>query len=171
MVCQLLGTDGEVDDTIVARKVDWNKGNDFNVIFSKLLNLSNEEVTTILTFVIAETLSSDSDSFEILGNLLNVDMAQSWSPNDTFLNLLKSKDVINAIVKEVGSKELADSSITNTAKKQKQTIQKLLKDSDCQWQPRYMAFPFQTYLNGEGVSAVKVWDNIKTNYFKNLVAP
>ncbi|NRA88989.1 MAG: ParB/RepB/Spo0J family partition protein, partial [Rhizobiales bacterium] len=141
IVRQLLEMEGEADETIVARKVDWNKDNDINVIFSKLLTLSNEEVTTILTFVIAETLSSDSDTFEILGNLLNVDMAQSWSPDDTFFNLLKSKDTINAIVQEVGSKQLADSSITNTAKEQKQTIQKLLKDSDCQWQPRYMAFP------------------------------
>ncbi|NRA86189.1 MAG: ParB/RepB/Spo0J family partition protein [Rhizobiales bacterium] len=164
VVRQLLGMEGEADDTIVARKNEWQKDNDFNVIFSKLLTLSNEEVTTILAFVIAETLSSDSDTFEILGNLLNVDMAQSWSPDDTFFNLLKSKDAINAIVQEVGSKQLADSSITNTAKEQKQTIQKLLKDSDCQWQPRYMAFPFQTYFNGEGVSAAEVWNGVKDNY-------
>lgn len=91
---ELLGLKGNTDDTLVARKSDWNKSHDLHAIFAKLIALSDEEVTTIQTFVIAETLPSGSAIVEVLGDMLTIDMAQSWSPDQTFFDLLRDKHAI-----------------------------------------------------------------------------
>ena len=56
IVRDLLGAGENSDDTLVYRKGDWGKSHDLHAIFTKLIGLSHEDVTSILTFVVAETL-------------------------------------------------------------------------------------------------------------------
>jgi len=107
-VLELLGLEGNPKNTLVARKTDWLKSHDLHAIFAKLISLSDAEVMTIQTFVIAETLPSGSAMVEVLGDMLNVDMAQSWSPDQTFFDLLRDKPAINAMLKQVAGKVTAD---------------------------------------------------------------
>lgn len=63
---------------------------------------------------------------EILGEMLCVDMMESWSPDDTFFDLLRDKEAINAVIKHAGTKATADGNITATAKVQKGIIRDYL---------------------------------------------
>ncbi|NOR63888.1 MAG: ParB/RepB/Spo0J family partition protein [Rhodobacteraceae bacterium] len=167
-VQELLGIDGNAEDTLVCKKSDWHRSNDLHAIFAKLINLNDEEVITIQTFVIAETLPSGSAIVEVLGDMLNVDMAQSWKPDQTFFNLLRDKPAINAMLKQVAGKVTADAHISSTAKVQKQIIQDCLngtrKGKKQDWQPNYMAFPMADYTKRGGIGAMTGWNAVKTNY-------
>ena len=167
-VLELLGLDGNADNTLVAKKSDWNKSHDLHTIFAKLISLSDDKVMTIQTFVVAETLPSSSAMVEVLGDLLNVDMAQSWSPDQTFFDLLRDKPAINAMLKQVAGKVTADAHISSTAKVQKKIIQDCLngtrKGAKQDWEPNYMAFPMMDYTKRGGIEAMVGWNAVKKNY-------
>lgn len=156
------------DDTLVYRKDDWGKSHDIHEIFNRLLNLDDASVASILTFVVAETLSSGSAMVEVLGDLLSVDMADHWQPDQTFLDLLRDKEAINAMVKQVAGKATAEAHISSKAKVQKGIIQKCLS-GECQggktdWEPRYMGFPMRAYTKREGIEAVEQHKAVKKHY-------
>jgi len=167
-VLELLGLEGNAKNTLVARKTDWLKSHDLHAIFAKLISLSDAEVMTIQTFVIAETLPSGSAMVEVLGDMLNVDMAQSWSPDQTFFDLLRDKPAINAMLKQVAGKVTADAHISSTTKVQKKIIQDCLngtrKGAKQDWQPNYMAFPMADYTKRGGIEAMTGWNAVKKNY-------
>jgi len=167
-VLELLGLEGNAKNTLVARKTDWLKSHDLHAIFAKLISLSDEEVMTIQTFVVAETLPSGSAMVEVLGDMLNVDMAQSWSSDQTFFDLMRDKPAINAVLKQVAGKITADAHISSTAKVQKKIIQDCLngtrKGAKQDWQPNYMAFPMAGYTKRGGIEAITGWNAVKNNY-------
>lgn len=167
-VRRLLGMDDIADDTLVYRKNDWGKSHNVHEIFAKLIALGDEDVTTILTFVVAETLPCGSATVEALGSLLSVDMADHWQPDEVFFDLLRDKEAINAILKKVGGKRAADTHIASTAKVQKKIIRDCLNGvrtpKQANWQPRYMDFPCFTYTKRGGIDAVTRWKAIKKHY-------
>ncbi len=164
----LLGIGRASDDTLVYRKDDWGKSHDVHQIFAKLITLSDDEVTNILTFVVAETLPAGSAMVEALGKLLSVDMADHWQPDQVFLDLLRDKEAINACLKHIGGKHVADGNISATAKVQKKIIADYLdgtrQPQKQHWQPRYMAFPFSAYTKREGIAAIAQWKAVKKRY-------
>lgn len=105
---------------------------------------------------------------EVLGKLLAVDMASVWSPDETFLDLLRDKEAINAMLGEVAGKSVAEGNITATAKVQKKIIVNCLsgtrEPAKPDWQPRYASFPMQTYTNRGGIRAVEDWQAVKKHY-------
>ena len=167
-VRRYLGMEDIADDTLVYRKDDWDKSHDIHAIFAKLIGLSDEEVTSILTFVVAETLPCGSAMVEALGNLLSVDMADHWNPDQVFLDLLRDKEAINAMLKHIGGKRVADGNISATAKVQKKIIADYLdgtrEGGKQNWQPRYMDFPFGAYTKREGIEAATTWKRIKKHF-------
>lgn len=143
--------------TLVPRKQDWDSDHDLGSIFAKLINLDDETVQRVLTFVIAETLPSSSAVIEPLGVQMDTDMAKHWSPDETFFDLLRNKQAINAMVEEVAGKDTANANLTSTAKVQKNIIRQHLdgtrKPAKPDWQLRYMAFPARGYVQGGGLEA------------------
>ena len=162
---QLLGLDGDDNDTLVHRKDDWGKSHDLAAIFARLLALSDKDVSKVLTFAAAETLPCGNPLVEVLGKHLGVEMADHWQPDDTFFDLLRDKATINAILKEVAGKQTADSNVTSTAKVQKKIIRDCLsgerKPHKPDWQPRYMAFSMKAYTNKGGIAASDRWNAVK----------
>lgn len=160
-----LGFGENADEPVVPRKQDWDRRVDMYEVFAKLQSLTDEDVLTILTFVVAETLASGSAMVELLGSLLNVNMADHWSPEDTFFDLFKDKQAINAALKQVGSKTVADAHITSTAKLQKDVMRQYLdgarKPQKAEWMPNYMAFPMKGYTKRGGLDAVNRWSRVK----------
>ena len=79
-------------------------------------------------------------------------MKKFWQPENAFFDLVREKGAINAMLKHVGGKSVADANISSTAKVQKKIIgdyltgegRKKVKD----WQPYYMEFPFKSYTKG-----------------------
>ena len=169
-VRRYLGMEDIADDTLVYRKDDWGKSHDLYSIFAKLIGLSDEEVTSILTFVVAETLPCGSAMVEALGDLLSVDMADHWKPDQIFLDLLRDKEAINAMLKHIGGKRVADGNISATAKVQKKIIADYLdgtrEGGKTDWQPRYMRFPMGAYTKREGIGAITAWKRINKHFRK-----
>lgn len=123
-------------------------------IFSALLDHDDKTVMRILTFVMTETLQSGTSMVEMLGGKLSVDMQKCWQPDDTFFDLLRDKSAINAMLKHISGKAVADANISATAKVQKKIIRDCLSGEGrkkvVSWQPHYMAFPFKAYTKGGG---------------------
>lgn len=133
-----------------------SNGDDHKVatLFAALLKLSNDEVMTVLAFVMAETLEAGTCVVEMLGAHLKLDMRDYWEPDDAFFDLLRDKAAINAMVRHIGGKRVADSNVTTTAKTQKKIVRDFISGDGREkvegWLPHYMAFPFKTYTRAGG---------------------
>lgn len=165
----LLDNSEDDSDTIVPLKSEWHRIPNLHAIFAKLLSFDDEAVTRILTYVVAESLPSSTALIEILGNMLNVDMADHWQPDDTFFDLLRDKQAINAMLQQIGGKNVAEGNITATARVQKQIIKDYLdgtrKPQQGGWQPDYMQSPMQAYTDKGGIEAMANWNEAKP-YFE-----
>lgn len=170
-MCDMLGLKQRDDQTIVPRRWDRDQRRDLHKLFFKLLSVSDKEALQILTFVVAECLPSGSATVEILGHLTSVDMQKHWQPDQTFLDLIRDKDAINAMVAEIAGKEAADARSTATAKSQKAVIQACLEGTRTakvkNWHPRYMVFPMGAYTKKGGIVAVDQWKAIKRHMPKS----
>lgn len=160
-VKDLLKTKGKQTDTIVPRKQDWDRSHDLKAIFERLIPLDDKRLTRIMTFIVAETLPCNDGLVEILGALFKTNMADHWQVDETFFDLLRDKQVINAMLSEIAGEQVASGNITATAKVQKQIIEDCLNGTrtpqEADWQPRYMAFPMQAYTDKGGIAAMQDW--------------
>lgn len=164
----LLGIEAGEAETLVPRKEDWGRIPDLHAIFAKLIALDEKDVMAVLTFAVAETLPSGSALVEALGMMLGTDMAKRWMPDETFLDLLRDKEAINACLKEVAGKASADAHLSSTAKVQKKIISDCLDGTRTSgkkdWQPRYMAFPMRGYTKRGGIAAIDDWKTVRKHY-------
>lgn len=155
----LLGMDGSEEAAVVSDAPYWQRKDDLLDLFVRLTRLDDESVTRIFTFVIAEALPSGSELVEALGIIFETDLSKHWSPDDTFFDLLKDKQAINAVLKEVGGKAVADAHIASTAKVQKGVIRQHIdgtrKPHKPDWVPRYAAFPMKGYTKRGGIEAIE----------------
>ena len=157
VVRALLGMNEEVD-TIVPRKHDYGRSYDLETVFAKLVKLDDATVMHILTFVIAETLPSGNVLVEALGQIMDTDMNDHWTPDEAFYGLMRDKEALNAMLREIGCKRTADAHLSETAKVQKEVLKAYLdgrrKPSRKNWKPRYMNFPMKPYTKRGNVDAV-----------------
>ncbi|GAB5469816.1 MAG: ParB/RepB/Spo0J family partition protein [Rhodospirillales bacterium] len=154
--------------SVVSADASFNKGCDLAALLAKVLALGNAEFERVLTFVVAETLPSGSVLVEALGNVLDVDLSQSWQADDVFFELLRDKEAINAVVKEVAGKQAADEYVSSTAKVQKKKIRACLDGTSPakvkDWTPRYAGFPMKAYTKRGGIAAIERWNAIKGKF-------
>jgi len=133
-----------------------NNTDDYRLVslFAALLKLSDQEVMRVLAFIMAETLEAGSASVEALGTHLKVDMRAHWQADEAFFDLLRDKAAINAMLAEIGGKEVAEGNVTTTAKVQKKIIADFVTGEGRPkaegWLPAYMEFPFRAYTQGGG---------------------
>ena len=141
-----------------------SNGDDHRVgtLLATLIKLSDAEVMRILTFVMAETLVSGTCVIEQIGCHLNVDLVAVWEPDDAFFDLIRDKAAINAMLKHVGGKAVADGNVSATAKVQKKVIRDFLNGEGREkkegWLPKYMGFPFAAYTKA---GAGRLTDNAR----------
>jgi len=141
----------------------------FPKLFAKLLTLTDDEVLRVLTLLMAETLPAGSEAVEILGHLLAVDMNEWWTPDEAFLDLLRDKPAINAMLGEMAGKQTAHIHIAETARVQKDAIRHCLAGTGGRrkaegWLPRYFHFPMQSYTKRKGLRAVDNWNAVKKHF-------
>lgn len=133
-----------------------SNGDDYRVVelFAVLLKLPDDAVMRVLAIVMAETLQAGSAVVEALGTHLKVDMRDYWQADDAFFDLLRDKAAVNAMVRHIGGKRVADANVTATTKVQKEIIRDFLTGDGRKkaegWQPRYMEFPFKAYTKDGG---------------------
>lgn len=145
----LLGIEEDDGDTIVPTQREFGATRSLADIFESLIHMEDATVYRVLAFVMAETLEAQSGVVEALGALFATDMRNWWKPDETFFDLLRDKEAINAMVREVSGDMTADAHLTSTAKVQKKIVRDCLGGERAaqvkDWLPRYMAFPATGY--------------------------
>src|SRR3546814_19195038 len=76
-------------------------------LFQRLLDLPDRAVMDVIAIVIGETLFAGSAAVEAVGLHIGVDMAKWWSADDPFFEGLRDREVLTALVAEVGGEEVA----------------------------------------------------------------
>lgn len=134
-------------------------------LFLHLTGLSDETVIAVLAIVMGETLAAGSAMVELLGALLNIDMASVWQADDALLDCIRDKGVIAAIVAEVAGDGVAAANAGESVKVQRQIVRDCLAGTNGRtkvdgWIPRWMAFPPAAYTNRGRVGSAERWERI-----------
>lgn len=158
--------DVDCEDALVRNGGAFTQGHDLVAVFAKLLTLNDKQVSRVITFAMAETLEAHSPMIEFLGQLMAVDPIETWSPDEAFFDLLRDKQVINAMVGELAGASAAKANIAETAKVQKGILQDCISGKRTphteDWHPRYMAFPMQAYTDKGGIAAIDAANFLKS---------
>ncbi len=135
------------NDPIIARGHDHER---LALLFTRLQSLSDGEVLKVLIEIMAETLALGSRIVDTLGALLAADCCDAWSPDDTFFDLVRDRELTGALLAEVIGEAAARSYLTDTGTKKKEIIRNALSGKNRQkvsgWQPRWLRFPQGQYL-------------------------
>ena len=130
-------------------------------IFAALLAMSDEEVMEVLAFAMAETLEAGGPVVEAVLHVCETDLSAYWKPEPAFFDLLRDKRAINAMVADIGSKSLAESCTTDTAKVQKQIIGNRIIGEGCDpnpnWRPVWMQVPPSRLIEDAGSAPADAW--------------
>ncbi len=123
-------------------------GNGTEAMFARLLKLTDAQVMRVAAWAMAETLAAGSEVVDAAGTVLKVDARTLWKPDDTFFDLVRDRASLNAMLAEVGGKELAKANIAEKGKTQKAIIRDFLAGKNGRkkvegWLPGWMAFPFR----------------------------
>lgn len=119
-------------------------------VFVRLLSLSDAEVMAVAAVVIGETLAAGSAEVEAAGTYLQVDMGDFWRPDEAFFVGLKDRETVNAMLREVGGKRVADGNLAEKVRTQKAILRDFLAGTNDRpkverWTPRWLTFPAQAY--------------------------
>ena len=120
------------------------KGN-FATVFASLLTQDDATVMRVLALAMSQTLSSDEAVVEAVCMATEPDMGALWSPDDAFFDILRDKRVLNAMLREIGGKRLADSMVSEPGTKQKTALRNRIAgvgvtpdEAKPDWRPRWM---------------------------------
>lgn len=131
----------------------WSSTPSVREVFARLVEMTEDDVTRVLTFVMAETLSVHSPLIDTLGTKLGTDMRRHWTPDTTFFGLVKDKTVLNTMVGEYAGEAVADGNADQPAKTQRTILNACVDGTralaDSNWTPRFMAFPQGSYLDDQ----------------------
>ena len=128
-------------------------------LFLRLLELPDAVVLEVLGVVMAETLASGTGIIETIGLHLGVKMADYWVADDAFYGLVRDREVLTEVLREVGGDTVAEAHAAEKGKTIKSVINDYLTGSNDrikveQWVPRWMAFPPSAYTQRGGVAMV-----------------
>lgn len=143
-VLKLLGSVGEGE--VVARGYAGGP----SAVFARLLGLTDAEVLDVAAVIMGETLAAGSVEVETAGTYLEIDMGQFWSPDEAFFDGIKDREAINAMLREVGGKKVADGNLTEKVRTQKAILRNYLDGTGDRpkvekWTPRWLTFPAGAY--------------------------
>ena len=77
-------------------------------------------------------------------------MGAFWTPDDAFFDLMRDREAVNAMLKEVGGKKVADGNLTEKVKTQKAILRDFLNGTNdrpkvAKWTPKWLTFPAGAY--------------------------
>lgn len=131
-----------------------------------LFDLSDSDVMEILCVVMAETLAAGTGLVETLGVHLDVEMTDYWQADEAFFGLLRDREILTALLSEVGGAKVAAANANEKTKTVKGIIFDHLTGENgrtkCEhWVPRWMAFPPSAYTTRGGVGSVRAAERAK----------
>ncbi|WEJ99471.1 MAG: ParB/RepB/Spo0J family partition protein [Candidatus Sphingomonas phytovorans] len=154
-VLALLGFDPETPTVTGGNGLDEG----LSVLLVKLLALDDAQVLDVLAIVMGETLDARSDITDVLGMHLAVDMASVWQADDAFLEPIRDREVLLAMVGEVAGEMVAKANVGEKGKTLRGIIRDHLTGAGGRtkvegWVPRWLRFPASHYTPRGGVGAV-----------------
>jgi ParB family transcriptional regulator, chromosome partitioning protein len=128
-------------------------------LFLRLLELPDAVVMEVLGIVMAETLASGTGLIETIGLHLGVKMADYWVADDAFYGLIRDREVLTEVLREVGGDTVAEAHAAEKGKTIKGVINDYLTGGNGRakvenWVSRWMAFPPSAYTLRGGVATV-----------------
>ncbi|HEV2898213.1 MAG TPA: hypothetical protein VGX71_10330 [Pseudaminobacter sp.] len=92
---------------------------------------------------------------QAVGNHLNVGMGALWQPDETFFDLVRDKEVANAMLAHIAGTQVASANISEKVKTQKQIVRDFSEGANGRtkadnWLPAWMAFPARAYADRGG---------------------
>jgi ParB family chromosome partitioning protein len=144
-VVQALGLERS-DELLLGRRF----GDGATALFARLLAAPDEAVIALAAVVMAESLESGSEAVEAVGAWLKIDIGRFWAPDDAFFDLMRDRETVNAMLKEVGGRKVADGNLTEKVKTQKAILRDLVDGANGRprtegWTPKWLGFPAEAY--------------------------
>ena len=135
-------------------------------LFARLLALPDDDVLRVLTLVMAESLEAGSATVEVVGAHLKLEMGSVWQPDDAFFDLIRDRQVVNAMLSEVAGMTVADGNVAEKLKTQKQIIRDSLAGTNGRtqvvgWLPGWMQFPVRAYTERGGLRTADHWARVR----------
>ncbi len=153
-VLSMLGFDAETPT--VTRGYDGEHG--LAGLFARLLQLPDPALLDVAAIVMGETLQAGSVLIELLGGLLGTDMAKAWTADDTLLDMIRDREVLGAVLRDVAGGTVARANDSETGKVKRRIIRDCLTGTGRAkvegWVPKWMTFPPTTYTTRGGVPTV-----------------
>lgn len=128
-------------------------------LFKRLLDLPDRAVMDVIPIVMGETLFAGSAAVEAVGLQIGIDMAAWWNADDAFFDGLRDKEVLTALVAEVGGDNIAAANAKERGATLKAIVRDHLDGSNGRakveaWVPKWMTFPPTAYTERGGVGTV-----------------
>ena len=154
----------DVDEPTVTLGHETRNG--ISGLLLRLLDVPDAVVMEILGVVMAETLAAGSDLIETLGVHLDVEMDDYWTADEAFLDLVRDREVLTALLTDVGGASIAAANASEKTKIVKGIISDHLtgengREKQEAWVPRWMAFPPSAYTERGGVGTVAAAERAK----------
>jgi ParB family chromosome partitioning protein len=135
-------------------------------VFVRLLALSDEDILRILALVMAETLEAGSATVETVGVHLQIDLRGHWQADDTFLELVRDRPAINALLTSIAGKAVADGNVASKAKDQRRIIRDCLDGANGRakvedWLPGWMEFPARAVTPHGTLGSLAAWQRVE----------
>jgi len=135
------------------------------VVFATLLRLTDDDVIWLLSVGMAESLEVGTAITEAAGTILKVDMAENWKADQTFLDLVTDKAVLNSMLADIAGPTVADGNKAATGKVQRGIIRDYLdgangRERKLGWTPVYASFPARAYTEHSGLGFVRDWERV-----------
>ncbi len=129
-------------------------------IFARLMKLSDADIARILTFVTAEIIAVGHEAVDCLARVIPVDIGAWMAPDDAFFELLRDKNMTNAMLADIAGDSVAQANRDATTKAQKAIIRDCLegrngREKAPSWRPRWLQFPALSYGDAGKPGAVK----------------
>lgn len=141
-------------------------GDDYSLasVFAQLLKLPEDDVLRLLALAMAETLAVGSAASELAGAVIHPAL-NGWRPDDTFVDLLGGKDVVNALLADIGTPAVAEANKDATTKVQKGIIKDIMRgengrEQKADWLPGYFRFPPMAHTDHGGIAIVDKWKSV-----------
>lgn len=122
---------------------------DAGEVFEAIREMDDESVLRILGFVMAESLTMGTALIERLGTLMQIDMATIWSPDPSFLPLIRERKTLLAMLSEIATPDVVAAHTDSPAKLVRDVVRQYLTGEGRPqaegWAPRYLRFPQSDY--------------------------
>ena len=141
--------------------VTGGSGDDYDLVrlFLRLLDLPDAALGDVIAVAMGETLIAGGAAIEAVGLVLGIEMAAWWQTDTAFLDLVRDKEVLGAMVADVAGTTVAAAN----AREKGATLKRIIADHLTgaggrprveRWVPRWLAFPPSAYTPRGGVGTV-----------------